>query len=106
MIDTGALVDLCAVEDVDPETPFKASIDGQDVAVFQIDDRYYVTEDLCTHGPGSLSEGYVEGEEVECPFHQGRFNIVTGEATAAPCTIALKTWAACAKNGRVCAERR
>ena len=31
------------------------------------------------HGPGSLSEGYIEGDVVECNFHNGQFNISTGE---------------------------
>ena len=103
MADSDTLIDLCAVTEVNPDMPFKATINGEDVAVFQVGEAYYVTQDLCTHGPGSLSEGFVAGEEVECPFHQGRFNIVTGEAIAAPCTIALKTWKACAKGGRICA---
>jgi nitrite reductase/ring-hydroxylating ferredoxin subunit len=48
-----------------------------------------------------LSEGFVEGEEVECPFHQGRFNIRTGAPTAPPCTIPLKTWEPKIMNGEV-----
>ena len=86
------LAELCRVDDVRPDQPYRARVAGVAVAVFQIEDKYYVTQDLCTHGPGSLSEGYVDGEEIECPFHQGRFNIVTGKAVCAPCTLPLKTW--------------
>jgi nitrite reductase/ring-hydroxylating ferredoxin subunit len=86
------LFKLCTVGDVSPDLPYKAQMDGVDLAVFQVDDAYYVTQDLCTHGPGSLCEGYVDGCEVECPFHQGKFNIITGVPTAPPCTEPLKTW--------------
>ena len=100
------LVDLCAVSDVSPDMPVKADVDGVDVAVFQIEDKYYVTQDLCTHGPGSLAEGYVEGDEIECPFHQGKFNIITGAPTAAPCNIPLKIWQVVVKDDRICAVRK
>jgi len=99
-------MDVCGVDDVSPDTPFKARIDDEDVAVFQMGDAFYVTQDLCTHGPGSLAEGYVEGDEVECPFHQGKFNFVTGQPTAAPCSIALKTWQAIVRGERVCVHRK
>ncbi len=100
------LVDLCAVSDVSPDLPVKAHVDGEDVAVFQVEDNYYATQDICTHGPGSLAEGYVEGHEVECPFHQGKFNIVTGAPTAAPCSIPLKIWQVVVKDDRICAVRK
>jgi nitrite reductase/ring-hydroxylating ferredoxin subunit len=98
---TADMTELCKTSDVTVDQPFRAEVDGDAVAVFEVDGSYYVTQDLCTHGPGSLAEGYVEGDEVECPFHQGRFNIVTGEACAAPCTIALKTWQAVVDGERI-----
>jgi anthranilate 1,2-dioxygenase ferredoxin subunit len=39
-----------------------------------------------------LAEGWVEGDEVECPFHQGRFHIPGGQPTAPPCTVPLRIW--------------
>jgi nitrite reductase/ring-hydroxylating ferredoxin subunit len=95
------LRELCSVNDVRPDQPYRAEVDGEVVAVFEIDGKYYVTQDLCTHGPGSLSEGYVDGEEIECPFHQGRFNILTGAPAMAPCTIPLKTWEVMVEGDRI-----
>ena len=64
------------------------------IAVFNIDGRFYVTDDDCTHGLSSLAkDGQIEGHEIECGWHGGRFNILTGEATGAPCVIRLKTYA-------------
>ncbi len=98
-------VELCRTEDVTQDVPFKAELDGVDLAVFQVGDAYYVTEDLCSHGPGSLCEGYIDGDEVECPFHQGKFSIITGMPTAAPCTIPLKTWKVMVREGVILIER-
>ena len=71
------------------------------LAVFNIDGEFYVTDDLCTHGPGSLSEGEIDGDVVECDFHNGSFNIRTGEVVAPPCMIPLKTYTARLNDGAV-----
>ena len=43
-------------------------------------------------GPGSLSEGYIDGDVVECNFHNGQFDIKTGEVVSPPCMIPVKTY--------------
>jgi len=93
-LDRSGLVALCAASAVVPDSPVQAIVNGFAYAVFNLDGRYYVTQDLCTHGPGSLAEGFVIDDEIECPFHQGRFHIPTGRASYAPCTEALRTWTA------------
>ena len=103
------LVALCAAADVEADTPRRVLHDGIAYAVFRCEDRIHVTQDHCTHGPGSLSEGFLIGCEVECPFHQGRFDIRTGRATGAPCTEGLRTWTVYITDGIVCiapTERR
>ncbi len=72
-----------------------------DFAVFNLGGVFFVTQNACTHGPGDLGEGFVEGEEVECDFHQGRFHIPTGRAVAAPCTDPLRVWDAVLEDGEV-----
>lgn len=100
------LIELCNVSQVDADTPFQAEIDGQPVGVFEVEGQYYAIQDLCTHGPGLLTEGFVDGDEVECPFHQGKFCISTGQPTAAPCTIPLKTWDVAVVDGTIYAHRQ
>jgi nitrite reductase/ring-hydroxylating ferredoxin subunit len=95
------LVALCAAADVEPDTPVRVLLDNVAYAVFSLNGRFYVTQDQCTHGPGSLADGFVMGAEIECPFHQGRFDICTGRATAAPCTEALRTWTVHALDGQI-----
>jgi ethylbenzene dioxygenase ferredoxin component len=94
-------VALCAAAEVTPDMPLRVVVDGVAYAVFNLDGHFYATQDQCTHGPGSLAEGFLVGAEIECPFHQGRFDIRTGRATAAPCTEALRIWTVHAIDGRL-----
>ena len=95
------LLDLCASTDVAPNGATKIEKNGLCLAVFNLDGEFYVTDDVCTHGPGSLSEGYIDGEVVECDFHNGAFNIRTGEVAGPPCMIPLRTYATHVIDGKV-----
>jgi nitrite reductase/ring-hydroxylating ferredoxin subunit len=98
------LLPLCAATAVAPDAPVRVSSGDRTYAVFNVEGQFYVTEDQCTHGPGSLAEGFVIGTEIECPFHQGRFDIRTGRATAAPCIKAVRTWTVHAIDGQLCID--
>ena len=98
------LIALCAAADVTPDMPLGVVVAGTAYAVYNLDGQFYVTQDQCTHGPGSLAEGFLMGAEIECPFHQGRFDIRTGRATAAPCTQALRIWTVRLVDGRLCID--
>jgi nitrite reductase/ring-hydroxylating ferredoxin subunit len=83
---------LCKGSEVEPGKAIRIEKDGFVLAVFNLEGEFHVTDDACTHGPGSLSEGCIEGDVVECDFHNGQFNIKTGEVVAPPCMIPLKTY--------------
>ena len=95
---------LCNTTDVAPGSAIKIERDGLELAVFNVDGEFYVTDDQCTHGPGSLSEGYIDGDVVECNFHQGQFNIRTGEVVLPPCFVPVKTYPAAVRDGKVVIE--
>lgn len=85
-------INLCKPDEVEQGKAIRIEKDGLTLAVFNIDGEFLVTDDACTHGPGSLSEGCITGEVVECDFHNGAFNIRTGEVVDPPCMIPLKTY--------------
>jgi len=62
------------------------------LAVFNLDGQIHVTDDRCTHGDASLCDGEIEDGVVECPYHQGAFDIATGKPVAAPCSIPLRVY--------------
>jgi nitrite reductase/ring-hydroxylating ferredoxin subunit len=71
------------------------------VAVYKAEGRFFATQDLCTHEQAYLSDGVVVGCVIECPFHQGRFDIRTGKALAAPVTVPLQTFPVKVVNDRI-----
>jgi len=97
-------LELCKVEDVDVGEARKIEAAGLTLAVYNLDGEFFTTDDHCTHGPGSLSEGFIDGDLVECNFHQGVFNIRTGEVVQPPCMVAVKTYKTVVEDGRVYIE--
>ena len=83
---------LCRKEEVEAGRAIRIEKGQLVLAVFNLDGEYFVTDDTCTHGPGSLSEGCIDGGIVECDFHNGAFDIRTGAVAAAPCMVPLKTY--------------
>ena len=94
---------LCKVTDVASGSVKRVEVDGlPPLAVFNLDGRYYVTDDTCTHGKASLAEGYVEGTAIECPWHGGRFDIASGRPTCLPAVEPITTYAATVVGDDVC----
>jgi nitrite reductase/ring-hydroxylating ferredoxin subunit len=100
----GQRIDLCATGEVEEGGALLVETEGLKLAVFQVGGEFYVIDDTCTHGPGSLSEGFLDGYEIECDFHQGCFDIRTGEVTAPPCTVPVKTYKVVVEGDRVAIE--
>jgi nitrite reductase/ring-hydroxylating ferredoxin subunit len=96
--------ELCRTDAVAPGAALKVEIDDLTLAVFNVAGEFFVTDDLCTHGPGSLSEGYIEDDVVECNFHNGQFNIRTGEVVSPPCMVPIKTYPVIVVDGKVTIE--
>jgi len=97
------LIDLCATDDIaDGDIRRGALPDGHAVAIYNVNGEFYVTDDICSHGEASLSEdGSLDGFEVECSWHFGRFDVRTGEPCAMPCELALRRWPVKIEAGRI-----
>ncbi len=59
-------------------------VDGKQIALFNLGGEFYAIDDTCTHQGGPLSEGSVDGDQVECPWHGACFNIKSGEVIGPP----------------------
>ncbi|MGO3889944.1 MAG: non-heme iron oxygenase ferredoxin subunit [Paenalcaligenes sp.] len=71
----------------------RVEYEGAAVCLYLLEDgSVHASQDLCTHGNASLSEGYIENGAIECPLHQGTFDILTGEALTAPCKLPLRVY--------------
>jgi nitrite reductase/ring-hydroxylating ferredoxin subunit len=98
------MIALCDQSAVEPGAAIRVEIPDRLLAVFNIDGTFYVTDDTCTHGPGSLSAGFIEGDVVECDFHGGCFHIPTGKPVKAPCTDPVRCFPVTLRDGKVWIE--
>ena len=75
-----------------PEHGLGMEVDGRHIAVFRIDGQVYATNNICTHQFALLTEGCLDGEFIECPMHQGRFHVPSGQAQGTPVTVDVETY--------------
>jgi nitrite reductase/ring-hydroxylating ferredoxin subunit len=97
-------IELCSTAKIAAGSALRVETGDLVLAVFNVGGAFYVTDDNCTHGPGSLSEGYIDDDVVECNFHNGQFNIRTGEVVSPPCMVPIKTYPAIVEDGKVFIE--
>lgn len=95
-------VEACAVDDLDEEEVISFSHNGRSYAVYRLlDDDFYASDGLCTHEKVALAGGLVINGCIECPMHNGRFNIASGKALTPPVFEDLKTYPAERRGDKV-----
>jgi naphthalene 1,2-dioxygenase system ferredoxin subunit len=94
-------IDAAAADAVPEEDVVAVTVAGKEVALYGVDGEVYATDNICTHGHARLCDGFLEGTEIECPLHQGRFDVRSGKAMCAPLTDDIRTYPVKIENGRV-----
>ena len=95
-------VNACAADDIDSEDVMRFDHGGRTFAIYRTeDDEYYATDGLCTHEKVHLADGLVMGNIIECPKHNGRFDLRSGVAKGAPVCVNLATHPVKVEDGRV-----
>jgi 3-phenylpropionate/trans-cinnamate dioxygenase ferredoxin subunit len=82
---------VARVSDIPPERVAVFHVGDHEVAVCNVEGEFYAIDDLCTHDGGSLDQGELEGDEIECPRHGARFDVRTGEAIQLPAFEPVET---------------
>ena len=85
-------IKACGADEIDEEDLIRWDHDGRTFALYNTKKGFFATEGLCTHEDQHLEDGLVIDLVIECPLHQGRFDIATGKALAAPVCVDLKTY--------------
>lgn len=96
-----AVADAGAIGD---EAVLAVTVGDEPIAICRSGGTLYAVHDVCTHQYALLSDGYVEDGCIECPMHQGRFDLATGKATCAPATEPIRTFAIKVEGGKVLIE--
>ena len=93
--------DAAALDDVPADDVIGMIVAGRDMALYNAGGEIFATDNICTHGQARLCEGFLEGHEIECPLHQGKFDVRTGQPTCAPVTEAIRSYPVKIEGGRV-----
>ncbi len=90
------------LHDIPAETgTLQVIVDGEAVCLYQFGGRVCATQDKCPHGNANLSEGYLENGTIECPLHQGVFDVATGKPLCPPVTTDIKTYEVRVEDGQI-----
>jgi len=71
------------------------------IAVFHDGGAYYALDDTCSHGQASLSEGWIEDGEVECPMHSARFCLESGQPQCMPAIAPVRAHRVEVREGEI-----
>jgi naphthalene 1,2-dioxygenase system ferredoxin subunit len=94
-------IDVAARDDVPDDDVTAAAAAGVELALYAVDGSVYATANICTHGHARLCDGFLDGHEIECPLHQGKFDIRDGRPTCDPVTEPVRTFPVKIENSRV-----
>jgi naphthalene 1,2-dioxygenase system ferredoxin subunit len=85
-------VDAVSTDELPTDDVVGIKIDGREIAIYTVGEAVYATDSLCTHGNGRLCDGFLEGHQIECPLHQGRFDVRDGKPLCEPVTDPLRSY--------------
>lgn len=92
MHDAGNWINVAKRDAVAIDSVVGIKVGDLDIALYNIDGQLYATDNVCTHAQALLSEGWLDGDVIECPLHGGRFEVKTGRGLGAPITCDIKTY--------------
>ncbi len=78
---------------LDEEDVMPYDRDGHEYAIYHTINGFFASDGMCTHEEEPLADGIVIDNVIECPLHQGRFDVRSGKALSAPVCVDLKTFA-------------
>jgi naphthalene 1,2-dioxygenase ferredoxin component len=97
----GTWTKVIALTAVPADDVTAVSAAGREIAIYSVDGEVYATDNICTHGHARLCDGFLDGHEIECPLHQGKFDVRSGKAMCAPLTVDIQTYPVRVEEGEV-----
>jgi naphthalene 1,2-dioxygenase system ferredoxin subunit len=91
-VKAGRWIEVARVEEVPEDGTLGRDVESRRVCLYRLPSGIYATDGICTHGNADLADGFIDGDEIECPLHQGRFHIPTGKATGVPCVTDIQAF--------------
>jgi 3-phenylpropionate/trans-cinnamate dioxygenase ferredoxin subunit len=97
-------LDAAAFNDIEDEDVARFDHEGRTFAIYRVEDNVFASDGLCTHEHVHLADGLVMGHVIECPKHNGRFDVRDGRPLCAPVCEKLRTYPAKVEGGRIFIE--
>ncbi len=95
-------VPVARVDDLAPGEVVVVEMAGRSLCLGRTEDgRFGAIDNVCSHDGGTLGEGELDGESVECPRHGGRFDLFSGEVRALPPVIPVTSYPVRVVDGKV-----
>ena len=94
-------IDALSRSDLPADDVIGLAVAGRDIAFYTVGDDVFATDNTCTHGQARLCDGFLDGHEIECPLHQGKFDVRDGRPTCDPVTQALRSYPVKIEGSRV-----
>jgi uncharacterized membrane protein/nitrite reductase/ring-hydroxylating ferredoxin subunit len=98
------LVPVAAADSLHDGESLRVDICGTIMAVVKLDGSFYAFQEFCTHRFGPLSEGRLQKNQVECPWHGSCFDVRNGKVVQGPAKVDLKTYPVQVRDGKICVE--
>lgn len=86
------LIKIAKTNELAPGQFKSVEIEGERIALFNVEGKFYALKDVCTHDGGILTGGKVTGHTVECPRHGAQFDIRTGAVVRMPAYVGVETY--------------
>lgn len=67
-------------------------VNGKKIALFKVKDKFFAIDNTCSHAGGSLCEGTIDENIVQCPLHGAKFDVTTGAVVGPPATRGQATY--------------
>lgn len=83
---------VAVADEIEFDEPLAVSVGDTEIALCKVDDAVYALDNICTHEYACMSDGFVDGDVIECPLHQAQFHIPTGKVMSPPAEVDLKTF--------------
>jgi len=94
-------IEAAPLASVPQDDVIAVEVQGREIALYGVDGEVFATDNVCTHGHARLCDGFLDGHEIECPLHQGKFDVRNGAPTCAPVTEAIRSYPVKIEAGRV-----
>ncbi len=85
-------INVTTTDDIEPGRVQVYEVAGKEIAICNVDGTFYAIDDICTQDGGSLDQGELLGDQIECPRHGALFNVKTGKALTLPAVAPVKSY--------------